>query len=275
VRKLLGVLMFAACTGALPAGATLVVWDPGNAAQNAAHETVNLAKWIKTELDAAATELNTLHTYENTIVQLARMGDPAQLRNLPGVRDVAALYSSGQQLMYEYQSWQRYFSPQNFQYDMNAILSSYRLPAWQGFTSQSGVLVTPLPANYQFSTARWNIANNAQQQLATLEKQRQKLEIQRDQALSSLQAATTDSEVQKYHAVLNGINGALEDVSARANELAHQVALKGQQLNAGEQVYKASEAERALATDYQTIDAGLNGLPLGSFRQPVFWGTNQ
>ncbi|MGA8659221.1 MAG: hypothetical protein WB586_24085, partial [Chthoniobacterales bacterium] len=216
----------------------------------------------------------TLHTYENTIVQLARMGDPAQLRNLPGISDVAALYSSGQQLMYEYQSWQRYLSPQNFQYDMNSILSSYRLPTWNGFTSQSGVLATPLPGNYQFNTARWNIANDAQQKMAQLEQQRQKLEAQRDQALSSLQAATTDSEVQKYHAIVNGINGALADVSARANELAHQVALKGQQITAGEQIYKTSQVERTQAADYQAIDAGLNGLPLGNFRQPVFWGNN-
>src|SRR5215469_5225265 len=85
---------------------TIVVWDPGNAAQNAANETVNFAKWVKTELDTAATGLNTLHTYENTLVQLARMGDPAQLRSLPGISDVGALYNSGQQLMYEYQSWQ-------------------------------------------------------------------------------------------------------------------------------------------------------------------------
>ena len=274
MRRLI-LVSFLTWSVALNAYCTLIVWDPGNAAQNAAHETVNLAKWIKTELDAAATELNTLHTYENTIVQLARMGDPAQLRHLPGIIDVAALYSSGQQLMYEYQSWQQYFSPQNFQSDMNSILSSYRLPTWNGFTSQSGVLVTPLPANFQFNTARWNIANDAQQQLATLERQRQRLETQRDQTLSSLQSATTDSEVQKYHAVLNGINGALADVSARANELAHQVALKGQQINAGEQIYRASEADRTLASDYQTIDEGLNGLPLGSFRQPVFWGTNQ
>ena len=200
------------------------------------------------------------------------MGDPAQLRNLPGVSDVAALYSSGQQLMYEYQSWQRYFSPQNFQYDMNSILSSYRLPTWNGFTTQSGVLVTPLPANYQFNTARWNIANDAQQQLAQLEQQRQKLEKQRDQALSSLQSATTDSEVQKYHAIVNGLNGALADVSARANELAHQVALKGQQLNAGQQVYQASQAERQAADAYHAIDMDLSALP-PPFETPSWGGT--
>jgi hypothetical protein len=236
---------------------------------------VNLAKWIKTELDAAATELNTLHTYENTIVQLARMGDPAQLHNLPGISDVAALYSSGQQLMYEYQSWQRYLSPQNFQYDMNSILSSYRLPTWNGFTSQSGVLVTPLPANYQFNTARWNIANDAQQKLAQLEQQRQRLEAQRDQALASLQGATTDSEVQKYHAVVNGLNGALADVSARANEVAHQVALKGQQINAGEQVYKASQAEREAAAGYQEIDSDLSALPVGNLQRTILWRDTQ
>jgi hypothetical protein len=26
------------------------------------------------------------------------------------------------------------------------------------------------------------------------------------------------------------------------------------------------------ASDYQAIDAGLNGLPMGSFRQPMYWG---
>ena len=274
MRKSASVLVLLACVFVQrSARCTMVVWDPGLSAQEAGQESVNLAKWIKTELDAAATELNTLHTYENTIVQLARMGDPAQLRNLPGISDVAALYSSGQQLMYEYQSWQRYLSPQNFQYDMNSILSSYRLPTWNGFTSQSGVLVTPLPVNYQFNTARWNIANDAQQQLAQLEQQRQKLETQRDQALSSLQAATTDSEVQKYHAIVNGINGALADVSARANELAHQVALKGQQINAGEQVYKTSQAERQAADVYHAIDMDLSALP-PSLETPS-WGGAQ
>ena len=272
MKKLSSVLMLAACVVVQPVHATMIVWDPGLSAQSAGQEAVNLAKWIKTELDTANTALNTLHTYENTIVQLARMGDPAQLRNLPGVSDVAALYAEGQQLMYEYQSWQRYFSPQNFQYDMNSILSSYRLPTWNGFTSQSGVLVNPLPANYQFNTARWNIANDAQQQLAQLEQQRQKLEKQRDQALSSLQSATTDSEVQKYHAIVNGLNGALADVSARANELAHQVALKGQQLNAGQQVYQASQAERQAAAAYHAIDMDLSALP-PPFETPSWGGT--
>jgi hypothetical protein len=270
MRRLI-LLLLLSRLAALNAYSTMVVWDPGNAAQNAANETVNLAKWVKTELDTAATELNTLHTYENTIAQLARMGDPAQLRSLPGISDVAALYNSGQQLMYEYQSWQRYLSPQNFQYDMNSILSSYRLPTWQGFTSQSGVLVTPLPANYQFNTARWHIANSAQQQLAQLERQRQKLETQRDQALASLQAATTDSEVQKYHAIVNGLNGALADVSARANEMAHQVALKGQQIAAGEQIYKAAQAERTAADAYRAIHSDLSSLPADNFRLGAMW----
>jgi hypothetical protein len=261
-----------ACGFALKAHCALVVWDPGVSAQSAGQETVNLAKWIKTELDTANTALNTLRSYENSVVQLARMGDPAQLRSLPGISDVAQLMGTGQQLMYEYQSWQRYFSPQHFQYDANAILSSYQLPSWNGFTSQSGALISPLPANYQFSTARWNIANDAQQKLAELEQQRQKLEKQRDQALSSLQSAATDADIQKYHAIVNGLNGALADVSARANELAHQVTLKGQQLNAGEQVYRASQFERQAADALHGIDSDLSALP-PSMETPSWGGT--
>ena len=58
--------------------ATLPVVDYSHIAQDAGNEVVNLAKWAKTEVDSAQTELNTLHTYENTIIVLARMGDPSQ-----------------------------------------------------------------------------------------------------------------------------------------------------------------------------------------------------
>src|SRR5215467_10851842 len=36
-------------------------------------------KWAKTEVDAAQTQLNTLNTYENTVLQVARFGNPAAL----------------------------------------------------------------------------------------------------------------------------------------------------------------------------------------------------
>ena len=70
--------------------ATLPVVDYSHIAQDAGNEVVNLAKWAKTEVDAAQTQLNTLNTYENTVLQVARMGNPAALRNLPGVSPTSA-----------------------------------------------------------------------------------------------------------------------------------------------------------------------------------------
>jgi flagellar biosynthesis chaperone FliJ len=70
---------------------------------------------------------------------------------------------------------------------------------------------------FQFSTGSYNIANNAQQQMQTLDQQRQKLQQQRDAALISLQSATTASDVQKYHAVIDSLNGAIAEVTNECN----------------------------------------------------------
>jgi hypothetical protein len=177
------------------AQATLPVVDYSHIAQDAASEVVNLAKWTKTEIDAAETQLNTLNQFESSVTQLARMGDPNQLRNLPGIRTVAELYGTAQQLQYEYQSWQRFLDPSRYQSDLNSILSSYQQPNWNGFTSMDGTRILPNMGQYQFDTARWNIANDAQDQLKKLEQQRQTLEKQRDAELSSIQSAIDQSSV--------------------------------------------------------------------------------
>jgi hypothetical protein len=62
--------------------ATLPVVDYSHIAQDAGNEVVNFAKWTKTEIDAAQTQLNTLNTWENTVLQVARFGNPAALRSL-------------------------------------------------------------------------------------------------------------------------------------------------------------------------------------------------
>ncbi|HEV3210828.1 MAG TPA: hypothetical protein VGY91_11235, partial [Chthoniobacterales bacterium] len=61
------ILLGALAAQALNASATMVVIDPTKIAQDAGNEVVNLAKWTKTEVDAAQTEINTLRTYENTV----------------------------------------------------------------------------------------------------------------------------------------------------------------------------------------------------------------
>src|SRR5258708_12341461 len=67
--------------------ANMVVHDPIGWASNAVEEVTNYTLWLKHEADAAATELNTLHTYEQEIVQLAPLGDPPALAHLPAAKD--------------------------------------------------------------------------------------------------------------------------------------------------------------------------------------------
>jgi hypothetical protein len=257
------------------AGATLPVVDYSHIAQDAANEVVNFAKYASTEVAAVQTQLNTLQTYENTVLQVARFGNPAALRNLPGVSTIAELYQTYGQLSREYLTAQSLLNPQRYQNDLNYILSSYQLPKWNGFTTTTGLPVLPGQGLFQFDTGSWNMANNAQQQLQTLDQQRQKLQQQRDQALSSLQATSSASEVQKYHAVIDALNGAIAEVSQAEQEIYHRTALQTQQLQAGQRIYNTSQAQQRQASDYQTIDAGLSGLPMGSFRQSVLWGGNQ
>ena len=71
---------------ALRAGATLPVVDYSHIAQDAGNEVVNFAKWAKTEIDQAQTQLNTLQTYENTVLQVARFGNPLRCGVCPASR---------------------------------------------------------------------------------------------------------------------------------------------------------------------------------------------
>src|ERR1700758_1874728 len=118
---------------------TLPVVDYSHIAQDAGNEIVNFAKWAKTEVDQAQTEINTLNTYENTVVQVARLGNPAALRNLPGVSTVAELYQMYGQLSRNIVAAQALLNPQRYQSDMNSILSAYQLPNWKGYTTASGL----------------------------------------------------------------------------------------------------------------------------------------
>ena len=68
-----------------------------------------------------------------------------------------------------------------------------------------------------------------------------------------------------------GLNGALAEIGARANEVAHRVAIKAQQINAGQQVYSASQAEQRAAAAYKGIDTDLQALPADNFREMHLW----
>src|SRR3974390_909078 len=99
--------------------ATDIVYDPINHGTVIGDHILDFAKWTKTEIDAAATQLNTLQTYENTVLQVARFGNPAALRNLPGVSTVGELYQMYGQLSRNVATAQALTNPSRYQSDMN------------------------------------------------------------------------------------------------------------------------------------------------------------
>ena len=206
--------------------ANMVVHDPIGWASNAVEEVTNYTLWLKHEADAAATELNTLHTYEQEIVQLARLGDPAALAQLTGVKDILAIYQDYAQITYDFQRMQTYFNPASYQYDMASILNTYRQPNWQGMLAYGGTAYVPAAGNYQFATASFNTAKTAQQTIQSLTTQRQNLQTQRDSALQSLQSATTQSDVQKWTAVLQTLNSSISHIDAQIQQVNQQVNLQ-------------------------------------------------
>ena len=208
------------------------------------------------------------------MLQVARFGNPAALRNIPGVSTIAELYQIYGQLSQDVAKAEALMSPQNYQANFNLILSSYQLPQWNGFTTSNGLPVLPGQGMFQFPVSSYNLADNAQQQFQALDQQRQKLQQQRDAALHSLQSATTASDVQKYTAVVQALNAAIAEVSQGEQELTHRTSLQQSQLQAGQQIFQMSSAQQQRMTDLQTIDAGLGQLPSNNFRSSVLWGSN-
>jgi hypothetical protein len=230
--------------------ATLPVVDYNHIAQDAGNEVVNLAKWVKTEVDAAQTQLNTLNTYENTVLQVARLGNPAALQNIPVVSSIAELVGSGQRLLIQYEQIKNLINPQYLQGSLNSLTSAYQLQSWNPMA----------PGAYRFPAASFAISQSVQDQMTALEKQRQQLEQQRDATLKSLQSATTTADVQKYSAGLVGVNGALAEIAARSSELAQKSEVQQQQLNAGQAVQRQQITEQTAASFGSDINASINTL---------------
>jgi hypothetical protein len=257
--KVLLILLGALSLTIRGAYATLPVVDYSHIAQDSGNEIVNFAKWAKTEVDQAQTEINTLKTYENTVLLVARMGNPAALRAIPGVTTVAELATIGQQIQNDYLAWKNYTDPQYYRATFNSILSTYKQPTWNGFAGLAGQ-ITPSQTAYQFPVSSWNIASQASQELAKLEAQRKDLEMQRDEALRALQSATTASDVAKYHGALDGLNGALASISGRETALHNQTIYNNQQVQAAQQVSQAAEAERIEASRMNAADQEFQAL---------------
>jgi uncharacterized protein YoxC len=171
---------------------------------------------------------------------------------------------------------QTYFNPVSYQYDMASILNTYRQPNWQGMLAYGGTAYVPAAGNYQFATASFNTAKTAQQTIQSLTTQRQNLQTQRDSALQSLQSATTQSDVQKWTAVLQTLNSSISHIDAQIQQVNQQVNLQQAQLSAGQAVYQATQREQLGASMLNGVERDL-----GSFRrvtanygQPFYWNSS-
>ena len=258
------------------APANLIVHDPVGWVQYGVSEVLNYANWAAQQANTAATELNTLHAYEQEVVQLARMGDPAALARLTGVNSITSLYRDYAIISGDVQQMKNAVNPQDFQNQFNSILATYRQPNWQGVMTYGGGQFLPTAGNYQFATANYNAAQTAQQTIASLTTQRQSVQTQRDSALQSLQSATTQSEVQKWTAVVQALNASMSHIDAEIQQVIEQAKLQQTQNAAAQSVYNSAQREQIAASLQNGFEQDLGSFARVApiYMQPPQWGNS-
>jgi hypothetical protein len=245
-------------------------------AQYGVSEVINYANWATQEADTAATELNTLHSYEQEVIQLARMGDPAALSQLAGINSITSLFHDYAMISSDIFQMQAAVNPQNFQSQFNSILATYKQPNWQGVITYGGSQLLPMAGNYQFAAATYSAAQTAQRTIAFLTAQRQSIQTQRDSALQSLQAAATQSDVQKWTAVLQALNASMTHVDAEIQQVIEQAKLQQAQNAAAQSVYSATEREQIAASLQNGFEQDLGSFARVApiYMQPAQWNNS-
>jgi hypothetical protein len=270
------VLIFSALLSAQIASANLIVHDPVGWVQYGVAEVVNYAKWTAQEANTAATELNTLHSYEQQVIQLARLGNPAALAQLTGVSSITSLYRDYALISVDIQQMENAVNPQNFQSQFNSVLATYRQPNWQGVITYGGSQFLPAAGSYQFATANYNAAQTAQQTITSLTAQRQSVQTQRDSAIQSLQAATTQSDVQKWTAMVQALNASITHIDAEIQQVIERAKLQQTQNSSAQSMYAATQREQLAASMQNGFEQDLGSFARVApvYMQPAGWGNS-
>jgi hypothetical protein len=236
-------------------------------------EVVNYANWAAQQANTAATELNTLRSYEQQVIQLARMGNPAALAQLTGVSQITSLYRDYATISSDLYQMQAAVNPQNFQSQFNSILATYKQPNWQGAITYGGGQFMPTAGNFQFATANYSVVQTAQKTIASLTAQRQSVQTQRDSALQSLQAATTQSDVQKWTAVVQAVNASRTHIDAEIQQVIEQAKLQQTQNSAAQSIYTATQREQIAASLQNGFEQDLGSFARVApiYMQPAQW----
>jgi hypothetical protein len=258
------------------ASANLIVHDPVGWVQYGVAEVVNYANWAAQEANMAATELNTLHSYEQEVIQLARLGDPAALAQLTGVSSITSLYRDYAIISADIQQMKDAVNPDNFQSQFNSVLATYKQPNWQGVITYGGSQFLPSAGSYQFATANYSAAQTAQQTIAALTTQRQTVQTQRDSAVQSLQAATTQSEVQKWTAVLESLDASMAHIDAEIQQVIEQAKLQQMQNASAQSMYSATQREQLAASMQNGFEQDLGSFARVApiYMQPAQWSNS-
>jgi hypothetical protein len=259
------------CSLASAAHAQLTVYDPINHATAVTNEVVNFAKWTSTELHAAATELNTLNTYEQEALAVARMGDPRTLTaNLPGIQNIVTLSQIYAQVEKDYVDISAYANPQSWKLTAQAIMNTYQQPSLAPFAAKPGA--QPL---IQFSVSNYNSSANTLQSVQALQAKLKTLTDQLSAATTSLQAATTQSAVQKYQGIIEGLHASIDATNGAITLAKFQNELQTLQNNSAAHISQVAQTAAVVNSDQATISQGLTGLPVGQMSTPISWGGPQ
>jgi len=245
-------------------------------AQYGVTEVVNYANWAAQQANTAATELNTLRSYEQQVIQLARMGNPAALSQLTGVNSITSLYRDYATISADIWQIENATNSAGFQSQFNSILATYKQPNWQGVITYGGGQFLPTAGNYQFAAANYNAAKTTQQTIASLTAQRQLVQTQRDSALQSLQAATTQSDVQKWTAVVQALNASMSHIDAEIQQVIEQAKLQQAQNAAAQSVYIATQREQIAASMQNGFEQDLGSFARVApiYMQPAQWSNS-
>jgi hypothetical protein len=266
--KISVILFLSSCAAA---HAQLTVYDPINHATAVTNEVVNFAKWSATELHSAATELNTLNTYEQEALTVARMGDPKTLTaNLPGIQNIVTLSEIYSQVQKDYTDISAYANPQSWKLTAQSIMNTYQQPGMAGWVAKPGA--QPL---IQFSTSNYNAAANTLQSVQTLQAKLKTLTDQLSAATTSLQAATTEAAVAKYQGIISGLHASIDATNGAIQAAKFQNDLQIQQNNAAHQISQVAQVAATVSSDQAAIAQGLTGLPTGQMTTPILWGGAQ
>jgi hypothetical protein len=221
------------------------------------------AKQLATETQ---TELNSLTTMENTVLQTARLGNPAALRSLPGVSNVAELEQIYGTVETDYQSIKNLTNPSGYQAGFNSILGQYQLPQLGNFVTVNGTTLAQPQSLFQFPVSNFNSANQTQSTIQQLNAQLKTLTQQLAVATTSLQNSTTASDTAKYTGAVNSLNGQIAAVNGAIASAKMTNELQLQKNQAAQQISTQATAQQQRQNEALAIDNEMGNLPTTNFR---------